>query len=181
LKVLLHHLVPFAWLPNGPRTRILQTEQALKQSGVDAEFLRWYDGSQTGDILHFFGRISSGLSDLARENGMKVVLTDWREAKGGPPRWLGESLNLILPPTVSVYLGWDVYKQADACVAFTPEDARMMIRQYGAPPARTRVIPAPDENGGSTPASRAWLDVARELTSLYQECMRPTNAKGARA
>ena len=61
MKVLLYHLTPFALAHGGLQIQILQSRSALEKLGVEVEFLRWMDPGQTGDILHFFGRVPTYL------------------------------------------------------------------------------------------------------------------------
>jgi len=61
MKVLLYHLTPFALAHGGLQIQILQSRSALKKLGGQVEFLRWIDPGQTGDILHFFGRVPTYL------------------------------------------------------------------------------------------------------------------------
>jgi len=142
VRILLHHLTPLALTPGGPQLQIIHTCEALKRLGLDAELFRWYDGKQKGDILHFFGRIPPQLLELAHDNGLKVVLTDWRPAgKFALPRWARSLLKRMTPRQIAPYFGWDIYRSADACVAQTSADAAWMIESCGAPHEKTHVVP----------------------------------------
>src|SRR5438105_3887075 len=120
MKVLLHHLEPFALAPGGMQWQIGHTREALRELGVEADFLRWYDGSQPGDVLHFFGRIPLPLLELAHENGMKVVISDIlaemgsrSEARLRLRRWLMPLLGRAIPGSIKPYFTWGTFQQAD--------------------------------------------------------------------
>lgn len=58
MKVLFDHHLPFAFAHGGLQVQIEQTVASLNEIGVEADFLRWWDGSQRADVIHFFGRPS---------------------------------------------------------------------------------------------------------------------------
>jgi glycosyltransferase involved in cell wall biosynthesis len=167
MKVLFHHLVPFALAHGGLQTQILQTRRALEALGVEVEFLRWFDPGQAGDILHFFGRIPTDMLQGAQAQGMKVVQAELLTEPGSRSRWrLGAerfarwAADLAPQRRVLWGLSSDSYALADACVALTDWEAWLMRDIYGAPPARVHVIPNGVEEVflNSPPAKRGqWL------------------------
>jgi glycosyltransferase involved in cell wall biosynthesis len=167
MKVLFHHLVPFALAHGGLQTQILQTRRALEALDVEVEYLRWFDPAQTGDILHFFGRIPTDMLQCAQAQGMKVVQAELLTEPGSRSRWRLGSERLVrwaadLPPRRRVIWGLssDSYALADACVALTDWEAQLMRNVYGAPPASVHVIPNGVEEVflNSPPATRGqWL------------------------
>ena len=148
MKVLLHHLEPFALAPGGVQKQIVHTSKALREIGVEADFLRWYDGSQAGDLLHFFGRIPVPLLELAHENGMKVVISESQAEMGSLPNvrlWLRRCLMPLieraLPGSIKPYFDWASFRLADACVALTPREAYLLNHLFHVQPERIRVVP----------------------------------------
>src|ERR1035441_5956030 len=149
MKVLFYHLVPFALAHGGLQTQVLRTFDALKALGVEVEFLRWWDGRQSGDVLHFFGRISADHLRQAHHGGIKVVQAELLTEQGSrsPARLKLQTIlkrvtMLSLPRRyVDLLFHWDSYRQADACVALTEWEAFLMQKVYGAPPEKTHVIP----------------------------------------
>ncbi|MDB6021203.1 MAG: D-inositol-3-phosphate glycosyltransferase [Pedosphaera sp.] len=132
----------------GAQIQIEQTKTALEKIGVTTEYLRWHDPNQTGDVLHFFGRIPLVLIQLAHQKGMKVVLADLLTAQGSrsPARlrlqkMVMRTLERTLPGSSADAFNWTSYRQADACVALTAWEARLMAELFGAPPGRLHVIP----------------------------------------
>ncbi|MGO8926065.1 MAG: glycosyltransferase family 4 protein [Limisphaerales bacterium] len=173
MKVLFYHLVPFALAHGGLAIQILRTREALHEVGVEVEFLRWWDPSQTGDILHFFGRLGRGELELAQGKGMKVVLAELLTEQGSRSKLqleLQKMARLVVERTFLHRLPmhtWGSYPLADACVALTEWEALLMKTLYGAPPARTHVVPNGVEEVflNSQPAQRGpWLVCTATIT-----------------
>jgi glycosyltransferase involved in cell wall biosynthesis len=147
VKVLFYHPVPFSFAHGGVETQIVQTRQALEQLGVGIEYLRWWDPNQTGDILHFVGRLNAHTLRLAQEHGMKVVQAELLTAQGSRSRLqlkLHQMARLAMELTPlgrKFSHAWDSYRLADACVALTPWEALLMKDLYGAPPEKIHVVP----------------------------------------
>jgi glycosyltransferase involved in cell wall biosynthesis len=148
MKVLFDHPTPFALAHGGLQIQIIQTRKALEKLGVEVEFLRWWDGYQAGDILHYFGRPGTDWLRLAQGKGMKVVLADLLTAQGSRPQW-----KINLQKTVRRFLetrllrgsggsrSWESYRLADACVALTRWEARLLEELFGAQPRKIHVVP----------------------------------------
>ena len=141
MKVLFYQLKPFSLTHGGLQTQILQTHDALGKLGIQADFLRWWDADQTGDVLHFFGRVPTPLLQQARQKGMKVVLADLLTEQGSRPGWHRKlhrmtvrAMTLALPSAFTASYHWDAYRLADACVALTAWEARLMGDLFGALP-----------------------------------------------
>ena len=147
MKVLLYHLTPFALAHGGVQTQIVQTRAVLEQLGVEVEFLRWWDPTQTGDILHFVGRLRASAVQLARGTGMKVILAELLAEQAARPRLrlkLQKLARLGIDRTPLRRLplrSWDGYAAADACLALTDWEAFLMKELYGAPANRIHVVP----------------------------------------
>ncbi len=86
MKVLFNHILPFSLAHGGAQIQIEQTKASLERAGVEVEFLRWWDASQRGDILHYFGPPSAAHADLVRQKGMKLVVTQLLGGLGVRPR-----------------------------------------------------------------------------------------------
>jgi len=172
--VLLYHLVPFSLAHGGLTTQILCTRDALRQMEVEVEFLRWWDGRQTGDILHFFGRIPTQIVCSAHQNGMKVVQAELLTEQGSRSRprlrlqgTLTRAMRRTLPPLVVSSFHWDSYRLADACVALTEWEAHLMRILYDAPPGNIHVVPNGVEDTflNRQPAKRGpWLVCTATIT-----------------
>src|SRR5712691_965982 len=148
MKILIHCPVPFALAHGGAQIQIQRTHDALREAGVEADYLRWYDETQTGDILHFFGRAPVHILKLAQQKRMKVVMLDLLTAQGSRPKFALKLQGLVMrllqysaPRIASNVFGWSAYQLADACVANTPYEKELMRQLFGAPEARVHVVP----------------------------------------
>jgi glycosyltransferase involved in cell wall biosynthesis len=175
MKVLFYHLVPFALAHESLQMQISRTLEALKALGVEVEFLRWWDGQQRGEVLHFFGRLSMDHLEQAHGKGMKVIQAELLTEQGSrsPVQLklqgiLRRAMALTLPRRrVELLFHWDSYRLADACVALTEWEARLMRTLYGAPPEKTHVVPNGVEGVflNSQPARRGpWLVCTATIT-----------------
>jgi glycosyltransferase involved in cell wall biosynthesis len=175
MKVLFYHLVPFALAHGGLQIQICRSRDALKALGVEVEFLRWWDGQQSGDVLHFFGRLSMDHLQQAHGKGMKVIQAELLTEQGSrsPARlklqgMLRRAIVLALPRRrVELLFHWDSYRLADACIALTEWEALLMREQYGAPAEKIHVVPNGVEDVflNSPPARRGpWLVCTATIT-----------------
>ena len=57
MKILFNCPLPFALAHGGVAIQIQQTMAALSDVGLTVEPVRWWDENQTGDIIHYFGRM----------------------------------------------------------------------------------------------------------------------------
>ena len=148
MKILLNCHVPFMLAHGGAQIQIEQTWAALKKIGVDVEYLRWWDATQTGDVLHHFGRIPLALLFQARAKGMKVVMLDLLTGQGSrsharlrSQKWTMQVLKRILPASLTDSVGWNSYRLVDACIANTAWEKQLMSELFGAPPEKVHVVP----------------------------------------
>jgi len=175
MRVLLDHPWPFQLAHGGLQIQIEQTRLALEAAGVQAEWLRWWDPAQRGDLIHYFGRMPLAQLRMARQKGLRVVVADlltghgsrppWRHALHRGARWFLD--RPFMRPFVGANLTWQAYQEADACVALTPVEADILIRVYGAPAARVVVVPNGVEREflESAPAERGpWLVCTATIT-----------------
>jgi len=174
VKVLFNCHVPFAFAHGGGQVQIEQTKSALEKVGVQVEPVRWWDEQQKGDLLQHFGRIPTYLLQAAREKGLKVIQAELlTEAGSRPPLRLAlESLvrrvvQRILPQNMLMTLSWESYRLADACVALTPWEAKLMQQLFDAPREKIHVVPNGVENVflESRPVQRGkWLICTATVT-----------------
>jgi glycosyltransferase involved in cell wall biosynthesis len=174
MKVLFYHLMPFALAHGGLAAQILRTRDALQAAGVKVECLRWWDDRQTGDLIHCFGRMPTEMLRFAQQKGMKVVqaelLTEQGSRSGARLRLqqiLMRAMRCAVPPKMVAGFQWESYRLADACIALTAWEARLMAGLFGAPPERIHVIPNGTERVflQSHPARRGpWLVCTATIT-----------------
>jgi glycosyltransferase involved in cell wall biosynthesis len=174
MKVLFDHPSPFLLAHGGFQTQIEQTKAALEASGVLVEYVRWWDEGQKGGIIHYFGRPVSGYIEFAHRKGMRVVLAELLTGTGSRSalarrlqRLLMRATQSILPRGFYYRMGWECYRLADACVALTPWEKKLMVEVFEAPPEKVHCIPngVEMEFFESPPATRgAWLICTATIT-----------------
>jgi glycosyltransferase involved in cell wall biosynthesis len=148
MKILFDCHVPFMLAHGGLQIQILRTFDALKTLGLEVEFLRWWDGEQKGEVVHFFGRMPMDLVRWAQQKGMKVVQAELLTEQGSRSRarlrfqgFLTQAMKRLLPRAMVSGHQWESYRLVDACVALTPWEACLMAELFAAPPERIHVIP----------------------------------------
>ena len=149
MKVLLNCHLPFLLAHGGTQVQIEQTKAALEHIGVEVEYLRWWDESQTGDILHHVGWLPCELIELAHRKGWKVAMTILltetcnrterelfarklmvRGALGGP-----------LPKKWKQRLQWQAYHDSDMMIVGLEVERRIVEDVYGVAKERVAVVP----------------------------------------
>jgi glycosyltransferase involved in cell wall biosynthesis len=128
--------------------QIEQTKASLEKIGVEVEYLRWWDEQQTGDILHFFGRMPTGLLIMARRKGLKVVKSLFLTGQGSRSPWrlwlqgrIMHGMECVAPRVLVEPLHWASHRLADACVVNTTWEAQIVRLLYRTPPERIHVVP----------------------------------------
>jgi len=174
MKVLIDCPLPFSIAHGGMQTQIEQTRIYLHKVGVEVDYLRWWDDAQSGDILHYFGRMPVSLMHLVKAKGLRVVMSELLTAQGSRSNWrigvqqFGQRiLQAVTPPFILNHFNWDAYKLADACVVLTPWEAELLVRLYDAPGNRIHVVPNGVETAflESEPAKRGpWLVCTATIT-----------------
>jgi glycosyltransferase involved in cell wall biosynthesis len=148
MKILINGTLPFALAHGGEQIQIERTQAALQSIGLEVEPVRWWDEKQTGDIIHFVGQMPTVQIELAHQNGIKVVMAKLLTSPGSrtPAQlWLQRILRRILarivPKDFVTAFHWKSYQLADACIALTSWEARLMTYLFDTPPERVHVVP----------------------------------------
>jgi glycosyltransferase involved in cell wall biosynthesis len=148
MRVLFDHSVPFALTHGGFEIQIEQTKLALEFIGISVEPVRWWDGAQRGEIIHYFGRPQPLYVDLAHKKGIKIVVAELLTETGSRSstalrgqKAMIATAKKLLPESFLVRLAWDTYRMADAVVALTAWEAELMRELFDAPAERTHVVP----------------------------------------
>ncbi len=167
MKILIDHPQPFRLAHGGFQVQIEQTKSALEKIGEQVEFLRWWDAAQTGDLIHFFGLPDGRWPNLLRQKKIKLVISPLLGGLGARAPWkralqktLIHAAHTALPEAALARLGWNIWTSADACLALTSWEAKLMNTVFQAPRARIHVIPnGVDEIFFETPAEPRgeWL------------------------
>ena len=167
MKVLFHSFHPFRFVDGGAQTQIEQMRLALLQVGVEVEWLRWWDRRQEGDIIHQFGRAPTVFLTEAQQSGFRVVATELLGGTGARPRWQLGAYKLFgrlvrgLGVEHRVERFWGgILARADAVVASTAWEAKLMREIFGVAPEKVHVVSdaAQDVYLSSQPLERGpWL------------------------
>ena len=174
MKIILDCHVPAMLAHGGAQIQIEQTQRALSAIGIEAEFMRWWDAKQTGDLIHFFGRMPADQIQFAQKKGMKVVMAELLTASGSQNaaqrfvrrafRWTAEN---FAPPGLAAAFHWESYRLADACVALTPWEKHLMASKFGADAGKIFVVPNGVEEVFFQPPAAArgeWLVCTATIT-----------------
>ena len=148
MKILIDHQLPFLLAHGGLQIQIERTKQALEAVGLEVEYLRWWDDSQKGDIIHFFGRANPSHIDFAHAKGMKYVMSELLTGQGSRTRTqlriqslVEKALRTVVPATFLVNFRWDSYRRADACIFLTEWEAEVGRLLFSPPAHRLHVVP----------------------------------------
>jgi glycosyltransferase involved in cell wall biosynthesis len=174
MKVLFDHHLPF-WLAHGGlEQQLVQTKAALERVGVETDYVRWWDATQRGDIIHFVGRPSAQYIAFAHGLGSKVVIAQLLTEQGSRSRlhlrlqkFIRRAAEHLAPRHLIAAFNWHAYRLADACIANTGWEAHLMNYLFGAPKERIHVVPNGVEEIflNSPPAPRGkWLVCAATIT-----------------
>jgi glycosyltransferase involved in cell wall biosynthesis len=148
MRILFDHNEPFLLAHGGLQIQIERSKAALEEAGLEVEYLRWWDDSQRGDLIHFFGRANPSHINFAHAKGMKYVMQELLTSQGSRTvthlrlqAAANRILRRVLPANYRLPLRWDSYQKADAIIAITDWEAWIMSELFDAPPQRIRVVP----------------------------------------
>jgi glycosyltransferase involved in cell wall biosynthesis len=174
MKILINCPLPFALAHGGHQIQIQRTLAALEAVGVQVEPVRWWDEKQTGDLIHYFGRMPVGHIKLAHQKNLKVLMAELLTEQGSRSlrqlrlqKIISQTIERFAPDNFVYAFNWKSYRLADACIALTPWEADIMHALFGAPRERIHVV----ANGveeiflNSSPAARGqWLVCTATIT-----------------
>jgi glycosyltransferase involved in cell wall biosynthesis len=143
---------PFFLAHGGAQTQVLETAAGLRELGIEVEFVRWWDGKQTGDIIHTFGVPSLTYIQFAQSKGIPVVNTTLFTATCNNPKWRqslqGTVISALLklpsiPPwgSIKCQLCWNVFKHCDLNIVGLDSEADVLEKSYGVPRGQIRKVP----------------------------------------
>ncbi len=147
MKILIDHHYPFLIAHGGLQVQVEQTFKALRSLGMDVEYLRWWDETQTGNLIHYFGRPSPTYVRGAHEKGMRFVFTELLGSTGARSPWTLRIQRLsnfaferCAPRMVVDRMWWESYRLTDTCIALTGWEAHLIHWLFNAPSERVHVI-----------------------------------------
>ena len=147
MKILVNCPLPFALAHGGHQIQIQRTLAALQAVGVQTEPVRWWDENQTGDLIHYFGRMPVGHVKLAQQKGIKVIVGELLTEQGSRSnlqlrlqKIISNTIERFAPSNFVFAFNWESYRIADACIALTPWEAHLMNCLFDAPRERVHVV-----------------------------------------
>jgi len=149
MKVLIDHSSPFLLAHGGAQVQIEQTRSALERIGIEAEFVRWWDDQQRGDVIHYFGSIPHHYLDLARQKKIPVVLTAFLSSTCNRSNFRLSLQGIVIRTVLSVpgwnsiqrQLQWGAFRKADRVVVGIKAECRVLETVYGVPRDRIAIVP----------------------------------------
>ena len=147
MKVLFNHALPFALAHGGFQTQIEETKAALERRGVAVEYLRWWDDTQRGDLIHHFIAPSLDFLTLARERGIPSVVTHLFTSSCNHStarlkvQGVVTRLLLSLPRGIRDHLDWQSFRAADKMIVGLEAERRVLEVVYGVAPDRIDRVP----------------------------------------
>lgn len=150
MKVLFYVNYPFAWAPGGHSSQIINTQRAMEDIGLETQWLKHEITSpQEADIIHYWGLPPSDAHwRLAKNIGLKIVISTMNQGAGrrGPiaqkARGITRSLvKHIMGDGIYGMAGYEIYKNADACICLTTAEAKYLTNVFGTDPKKISVIP----------------------------------------
>lgn len=148
MKILIDHHLPFLLAHGGLQIQIERTKLALEANGIQVEYLRWWDDSQKGDIIHFFGRPNPSHIDFAHAKGLKYVMSELLTGQGSRTRaqlriqaGIEHMLANFIPATFLANFRWDAYKKADAFIVLTEWEAEVTRILFNPDESKLHVVP----------------------------------------
>lgn len=148
MKVLFDHHFPFALAHGGFQILIQKLKEGLEEHGVEVEYLRWWDETQSADLTQFFGRPPAGHIDFAHGKGMRYSMMELMTGQGSRAKWklhlqglLTSGLKRALPSTFQAPFGWESYAKADLIFSSTEWEADVMQILFAADRSKIQLLP----------------------------------------
>jgi len=149
MKILFDHSQPFLLAHGGFQTQIEQTKEALLSLGATVEWLRWWDDTQQGDLIHYFGAASGSYLLQARTKGLPTVMTNLFTATCNRSdlrlRLQGAVVQTVLRAPVGGglkrQLDWSSFALCDRNIVGLEAERRVLDLVYGVPASRVAIVP----------------------------------------
>ncbi len=148
MKILTNCSLPFNLAHGGQAIQIERTMAALRETGIEVEPLRWWDGNQKADLIHYFGRMPADHIRFAQQKGSKVVMAELVTAQGSRTtrqlqiqKLISRTVEHFAPRTFTTAFNWESYHLADAFVALTSWEKYLMKYLFGAASEKVFVVP----------------------------------------
>ncbi len=143
---------PFFLAHGGATTQVVETANALKEHGVEVEYARWWDGKQTGDLIHTFGTPKKAYIEFAHAKGMPVINTTLFTATCNRSRrylrMQGAMVSALMkmpgiPPwgAIRSQLSWGSFRACDRNIIGLEAEAHVLRQVYDVPDSKISLLP----------------------------------------
>jgi glycosyltransferase involved in cell wall biosynthesis len=192
MKILFDHPNPFLLAHGGFQIQIEQTKAALEKIGVEVEYLRWWDDSQTGDIIHYFGLPSLHYLHQSAEKKMRVVcthlLTNTCNRSDNILKLQGLLHGLLMKTPgwglIKNQTTWPVLHQIPLFVVGLEAEKQALIHAFGIQPEKIRIVPLGLHqdflSASPPPKSSPWLVTTGTITERKNSLLLAKWAKRAK-
>lgn len=147
MKIAFDHHSPFFLAHGGFQIQIQQTFAALKEINVDVDWLRWWDCSQTPEIVHYFGPCKKWYIDFAHTKNVRVLVTCLLTSWGSRSPWLNRMHGIAvrigskIQPRLAGRLDWDWPQSADIIICLTDFEKTLLCKILNVPQGKIHVVP----------------------------------------
>jgi glycosyltransferase involved in cell wall biosynthesis len=147
MKVIFSYTAPFFLSHGGAQTIIEELMRGLRNKGVEVEPERWWDQTQTGDVLHYIARPLQTNALLAKKKGFKIAMTDLLDtvaARSWPKQFVMRTVIRSIQrfaPGMMDRVAWGVYRELDAIIFSLSHESNVAQFLFDAPADRCHVIP----------------------------------------
>ena len=150
VKILIDQYLPFLFAHGGANTQVEQTRFALERAGVEVEYLRWWDGRQRGDLVHYFGGIPShDYLEQARVAHKPVVINKLFTDTCNRPLARLQRQGMLINAFLSVpfgesfkqKMGWRAHQNCAHNVISLEAERRVLQVVYRVPDDKMTVVP----------------------------------------
>jgi glycosyltransferase involved in cell wall biosynthesis len=150
VKVLIDQFLPFQFAHGGANTQVEQTRLALERAGVEVEFLRWWDGGQRGDLVHYFGGVpQAGYLQQACGVRLPVIInklfTETCNRSRSRLKRQGMAIKALLAMPfgegIKDKLGWHAHQKCAHNVVGLEAERQVLQIVYQVPSERISVVP----------------------------------------
>ncbi len=150
MKILIDQYLPFLFGHGGATTQVEHTRLALERAGVEVDYLRWWEGGQRGDLVHFFSEAPSH-DYLKQAQGVRLpviinkLFTDTCNRSRARLQRQGMLVNALLAvpagESFKQKMGWRAYRQCAHNVVGLEAERRVLQMVYRVPADRITVVP----------------------------------------
>ena len=148
MKILINCPLPFALAHGGQQIQVQRTMVALQANGIQVDPVRWWDETQTADLIHCFGRMPAEHIKLAHQKNIRVVIGELLTATGSRStaqlrlqKIISRTVEHLAPRSFTAAFNWQSYQLADAVIANTPAEAHLMRYLFDTPEDRLHIVP----------------------------------------